>query len=181
MLTMTDLPLKTPFPRFPLYRWRMRKGRNDTVRGVDLPGIAQIGPEPSGDDVLVLCEVKTRSKSKAKTIVDQAYKGVVRDYTTRLGDQLMFHYLHLKMQGDNAAVSALKRFIRRDVPSFRTELVAAVIHETTLWDDTMLDSLPKRHPFKAGIEVQVTCVDNLQGWIEAVRNASIATCEALCP
>lgn len=180
MLTFTDLPARAPFPKFPLYRWRMRATRNDTVRGVDLLGVALSGAEPAADDVLLLCEVKTRAKTKTKTVVKEAYQGVMRDYTTRLAEQLLFQHVLLQGQGDHAASAALSRFFGRDVLPFRTQLIAAVVHDSTLWDDAFLDELPPVHPVKADVEVHVTCVDDLALWIDAVQSAAVSTCDPLC-
>jgi len=90
MFTWGDIQQHHPQPRFPLYRWRNRPSRNATVMGIDLLGYALQADSPSANDMLVLCEVKTRSKQKDKKVVEKAYKGVLKDYATRLVNQLMF-------------------------------------------------------------------------------------------
>jgi hypothetical protein len=113
--------------------------------------------------------------------VKQAYQGVTRDYTTRLAEQLLFQHVRLQGQGDHPAAAALSRFFGRDVRPFRTQLVAAVVHETSLWDDVFLDFLPERHSVAADVEVHMTCVDNLSVWIDAVQTAALLKCDSLCP
>lgn len=76
-------------PRFPAFRWRSRAHKNDTVRGPDLIGYAmhQEG-EPSNEDLLVMCEVKTRSVTVDDEVVKKAFEDAKKHYISRLANSL---------------------------------------------------------------------------------------------
>ena len=177
MFVWLDVQERPPLPRFPLYRWRLRAKRNDTIRGVDLLGYVLAGPEPTPNDLLVLCEVKTRSQSRNGRAVQRALDGVLRDYATRVASQLLFQHARLLQDGDAAGAAALARFYRTDVVPFRVRLIAAVVEDTRLWRDTDLNYLPQQHTAPAEVEVHITCVDDLWPWIGNVHGAAAAWCE----
>lgn len=177
ILTWRDLQTRDPQPRFPLYRWWLRATRNDTVRGVDLLGYALRPDSPSPDDLLVLCEVKTRAKTKNKKVARLAYDGVMKDYATRLTNQLLFQSKLLLQQGaDDTDRHAFTRFWSRGVTPYRRRLVAAVVHERRTWADEYLDALPRVHTAtsQTDVEVHVTCIDDLTDWIGRVHLAAIS-------
>lgn len=164
---------REPEPVFHLFRWRERATPDDTVRGVDLIGLAKRAKRPLRDDTLVLVEVKTRAKTKKRQIVRDAFRGVTKDYATRLSSSLLFHHLKLQRQGDPQAVAVLERFMGEDATDYQVLLVAAVVHDNAKWDDACFDELPEKHGLDAAVEVQVACVENLSLWIDAVRAEAI--------
>jgi hypothetical protein len=57
--------------------------------------------------------------------------------------------------------------------AYHTRVVAAVVHERTLWADSYLNYLPSRHRLHADVEVLIVCVEELRRWIRRVRNAAV--------
>jgi hypothetical protein len=169
-------------PRIPLMRWQTRQSRDDTVRGTDLIGYVAADSKPSKDDVLVLCEVKTRSSTKKATIVREAFNGVKKSYVTRLADQLFFQQHNLISLGDPASAQALNRFANPHAfGDYKTRLTAAVVHDSALWDDVCLDEMPSTGRLKAEVEVLVVCADALRQWIADVRRAATRHARTLNP
>lgn len=165
-------------PRFPLFRWRFRSAQDDTVRGVDLVGFVLKNEGPSPDDVLLLCEVKTRSKKIKKDIARVAYDGVRKDHATRLANQLLFQQHHLLMQGQAEDARKLARFRHPLRSPFHVRLVAAVVHENETWSADNLDHLPEqdgRPPEE--VHVLIICVDDLAKWIQEVHDEALASLE----
>jgi hypothetical protein len=176
MLSWSDLQTRPPQPRFPVYRWWNRSSRDDTVRGVDLIGYALRQDSPSPDDLLVLCEVKTRTKRRDKKVVEKAYKGVLKDHATRLANQLMFQSkLLIQQNGSAHDREGLARFWSKNVRPYRRRLIGAIVHDSTLWDDSLLDALPVRHEERSNVEVEihVTCIEELATWIDDVHSSAV--------
>jgi hypothetical protein len=160
-------------PTFPVYRWRNRMTRDDTVRGTDLIGYVAPGPEASPDDVLVMCEVKTRSATVAEDVVATAFDGVKKDSVSRLANSLLFQQAALLRDGKPEEAQRLARFANpHKFGSHKRRLVAAVVHEASLWDDAFLQHLPEAHGLDAEVEVVIVCVESLAPWIDAVHAAA---------
>jgi len=157
------------------YRWRSRSTKNDTVRGPDLIGYVMNETVPSPDDVLTICQVKTRSASVSPTVVRESYDDVVNDYVTRLATSLYFYQIWLRDKGNNAGADKYARFSSPHVAPYRRRLLAFVVHDTAIWQDVFLTELPDHHDQGAEVEVAVVvvCVDELAAWIEDVRQAAV--------
>ena len=167
-------------PRFPVFRWRNRSTRDDTVRGPDLLGYTYLDPDdPSDDDVLVICEVKTRASSVNDDIVREAYDDATKHYISDLKNALFFARRALHEQGDLEEEVRLARFSHpHDLP-YKRRLVPCVVHNEQTWKDDFLDTLPDEHRLLDDVEVVVICVDNLAKWIDAVFDLAIAAADDL--
>lgn len=167
-----DRPLK-----FPLYRWRLKQAPNSPVQGVDLVGYRMANDEPSADDLLVICEVKTRATRKNTAIALDALNGIRRDYATRLSEQLLYQDRHLREQNliFDADRIARFRYPHRYTFSFRKRLVAGLVHESRLWSDEYFDELPEEVTSEEGIEWEISlmCVGNLRRLFVDLRAAAI--------
>lgn len=159
-------------PRFPVYRWRNRSNKNDSVRGTDLVGYLMPQPEPSDDDLLYICEVKTRSSTVEPEIVQHAYRGMEKDFASRAANSLYFCQARLAQDGLAEEAQRLARYTNPHRRPYKKKLVAAVVHADALWQDAFLQVLPERHNLKADVEVLILRVGDLAGWIDQVYAAA---------
>lgn len=159
-------------PKFPVYRWRTRSTKNDTVRGTDLIGYLMPGPDPDDDDILYLCEVKTRASTVKPEIVQDAYKGAEKDFASRAANSLYFCQARLVQDGLAEEAQRLARYTNPHRRPFKKKLVAVVVHADALWKDDFLQVLPERHGLNADVEVLVFRVENLAEWIDQVYAAA---------
>jgi hypothetical protein len=162
-------------PTFALCRWRGRSKQNDTVTGPDLIGYVLNGNPPSADDVLILCEIKTRSSNIDKKVVRKAFDGVEKDFITRLTNSLYFYQILLRKDGRNDEALHYARFSNSYNAPYKKRLVACVVHDKTNWDDTFLQELPDQHNLPADMEVVILCIDNLADWIDVVHQSAVAS------
>jgi hypothetical protein len=182
ILSRSVLSARGDRPTFPVYRWRNRMTRDDTVRGTDLIGYVAPGAEPSSDDVLVLCEVKTRSATVAEDVVSAALDGVQKDSVSRLANSLLFQQHALLRDGQPEGARRLARFANpHRFGSHKRRLVAAVVHEASTWDEGFLQHLPEVHGLDAEVEVVIVCVESLAPWIDAVHAAAAEHALIACP
>ena len=167
-------------PRFPAFRWRNRAHKNDTVRGPDLIGYVIGGEEPSKNDLLIFCEVKTRSASVKKQIVEDAFVEAGKHYISQLANSLFFIQNWLRRQGQEAEARIYARFTNPHRDPYQKQLVPCIVHESQTWDDKFLEVLPETYQpsgeYKTGesIVVIIICVENLSSWIDEVHLAAIA-------
>lgn len=161
-------------PSFPVYRWRNRSNKNDTVRGTDLIGYLMTGPDPSDDDTLYLCEVKTRASTVKPEIVQEAYQGMEKDFASRAASSLYFCQARLAQDGLAEEAQRLARYTNPHRRPFKKKLVAAVVHADALWKDDFLEVLPEKHGLNADVEILVLRVEKLAGWIDEVYAATPA-------
>ena len=163
------------YPRFPAFRWRNRAHKNDTVRGPDLLGyVMSENGEPREEDVLVICEVKTRVASINKMVVKEAFDDVKRHYISKLANSLYFLQIWLRQQGQEDEASRFARFANPHKMPFNRRLVPCVVHEHRTWEDRFLEELPRAHKLGESVEVIVICVESVSEWIDAVHEAAIA-------
>jgi hypothetical protein len=167
---------------FPMFRWRNRAHKNDTVRGIDLLGYVMPGEEPNDDDKLILCEVKTRT-SKRRQIVEDAYKDAKTHSISRLANSLYFIQNWLRQYGYNDEAKKFSRFSNPHRVPFNLHLLPCVVHESKIWDDSYLDILPEIHSngeYKdtETVDVIVISVENLTDWIDEVHKTA-AMCAGL--
>ncbi len=166
-------------PRFPAFRWRNRADKNDTVRGPDLIGYVIGGDKPSENDLLIFCEVKTRSVTVKKTIVEDAFVEARKHYVSQLANSLFFIQSWLRRQGQDEEAKIYARFTNPHRDPYQKQLVPCVVHENQTWDDSFLEVLPETYQpsgdYKTGevIEVLIICVENLSDWIDQVHSAAI--------
>jgi hypothetical protein len=166
-------------PKFPAYRWRNRAHKNDTVRGPDLIGYVLGGGEPSENDLLIICEVKTLSASINKNVVKNAFEEVRQHYISQLANSLFFIQFWLRRQGQEAEARIYARFTNPHRDPYQKQLVPCVVHESQTWDDKFLEVLPETYQpsgeYKTGesIVVIILCVENLSDWIHQVHSAAI--------
>ncbi len=162
-------------PQFPLYRWRNRSTKNDTVRGADLIGYVKVTDTPNTNDLLVLCEVKTRSATTANTVVKDAYDGVAKDYVSRLASSLLFYQVHLRREGKLDEAQIYARFSNPHGQPYRRKLIAFIVHDEANWDNNFLNALPEQHGLEgvSEFDVVVLLVENLSGWIEQIRKSAV--------
>jgi len=173
MLTRSILEGWRDDPRFPVYRWRNRSHKNDTVRGCDLVGYV-LGSPPSANDILILCEVKTRSSTVDHTVAVQALRGVLKDHATRLANTLFFCQQALLRDGRRTEALELGRFYNpHKHGEYKRRLVACVVHESSSWLDAFFDELPPSVTLGQRLEVQVMVVrvEDLSTWIDDVLHA----------
>jgi len=160
-------------PCVPVYRWRNRAHKNDTVRGCDLVGYV-LGTNPSASDVLILCEVKTRSSAPDPEVAVEALRGVLKDYATRLANTVFFSQHALLRDGFPKEASELARFYNlHKHGEYKRRLVACVVYDAGLWQDTVLDVLPKTVNLgqRAEGQVLVIRVEDLSTWMSEVFQA----------
>lgn len=159
-------------PRFPVYRWRNRSNKNDTVRGTDLIGYLMARPDPSDDDILYICEVKTRASTVEPEIVQDAYRDMEKDFASRAANSLYFCQARLAQDGLAEEAQRLARYTNPHRRPYKKKLVAAVVHADALWQDAFLQVLPERHDLKADVEVLILRVEDLAEWIDQVYAAA---------
>ena len=182
MLARSVIQERRDHPCFPMFRWRNRAHKNDTVRGVDLLGYVMPDENPNKNDKLILCEVKTRT-SKRRLIVDDAYKDAKEHSVSRLANSLYFIQSWLRQYGHADEARKFARFSNPHKEPFDLELIPCIVHESKLWKDSYLDILPEYHStalYKEieTVEVIVVSVENLADWIDDVRAAAV-TCAGL--
>lgn len=183
MLTLSAIESRDPPLLFPLPRWRTRPTNDATVMGVDLVGYAVADPvTPSPDDILVLCEVKTRSSRANRRIVRVALDSIKKDFATRIANQLLFQQMLLRDWGMNDQADRLTRFRNPHAAAvpYRKRIIAGVVHDRNLWKDEFLDELPQKHQVGVDVDVEVALVvvEQLATWISEMRVASIAAAQA---
>jgi hypothetical protein len=183
ILARSIIQERSDSPCFPMFRWRNRAFKNDTVRGVDLLGYVMPNKKPNKDDKLILCEVKTRSSVRAR-VVDDAYQDAKDHSISRLANSLYFIQSWLRHNGRVEDARKFSRFSNPHKEPFDLELIPFVVHESNIWKDRYLDILPEEHlsigEYKKAetIEVVVICVENLTDWIDEVH-AAATTCAGL--
>lgn len=167
-------------PVFPVYRWRYRSNRDDTVKGPDLLGYVMSDPnEPTDDDVLVVCEVKTRAITTRDAVVLDAYQGATANYISSLKNHLFFARQKLLLQANSTHEARLARFANPHKQPYIRRLVPCVVHNDQTWDNAFLDFLPVQHGLSDEVEVVIICVDNLATWITEVFDTAIAAADDL--
>ena len=159
---------------FPVYRWRNRSSRNDTVRGTDLIGYLNVGDEPHKDDCLILCEAKSRTRSVKKKVVLDAFNGVKKDYASRMANSIVFCQARLLADGDEESAKKLARFRNPHKNPYKKKLVASVVHRTSSWRDEFIDELPPEHGLSADLKVIIFNIDDLHEVIDVVYSTAIA-------
>jgi hypothetical protein len=162
-------------PEFPVYRWRNRSHKNDTVRGMDLIGYVKGASRK--DDRLVVCEVKTRATTPNQKVAIDCYEQLTEGYVTRAASALLFAHQALLRDGQTERAAELARFRNpHEHGSYRWRLTASVVHDSALWQDSFLDALPGSYAFGSGVEVQVVVirVAALMVWIDLVYDGAIA-------
>ena len=97
-------------PSFPVMKWRYRNSKNDPGRGTDLIGYVMSGSRPRRNDLLVLCEVRTRSRSISTTVVKGAFDSVKKDSASRLAESIYFQANMLLNEGNRNEAKRLLRF-----------------------------------------------------------------------
>lgn len=179
ILTRSVIQERKDNPQFPAFRWRNRADKNDTVRGPDLIGYVINSKKPSSSDLLIFCEVKTRSSTVKEKIVEDAYLDVRKHYVSQLANSLFFIQSWLIRQGQNEEAKIYARFTNPYRDPYQKQLIPCVVHESKNWDDKFLEVLPKIYQpsgeYKTGesIEVLIICVENLSNWINQVHLAAI--------
>lgn len=158
---------------FPVYRWRNRSSRNDTVRGTDLIGILNVGDKPHEDDCLILCEAKSRSRSVKKQVVLDAFNGVKNDYASRMANSLVFCQARLLADGDVESAQKLARFRNPHKNPYKKKLVASVVHRSSTWKDEFIDELPREHGMDAELKVVIFNVEDLHEVIDEIYLSAI--------
>lgn len=166
---------------FPVLRWRIKAHKNDTVRGVDLLGYWMADTDPTPNDKLVWCEVKTRT-SKANDGVKSAYQDIVQKIdASRLANQLYFSQKKLLEQGLNDDAKKFARFSNPHKVSYTLLLMPCAVYESGFWRDTFLNSLPERHSNEykrmEAIQIIIITVENLASWINEVHQLAIKQAE----
>lgn len=177
MLARSVIQERRDHPCFPMFRWRNRAYKNDTVRGIDLLGYVMPNDEPNEDDKLILCEVKTRT-SKHKQVVEDAYKDAKTHSISRLANSLYFIQNWLRQNGYNVEAKKFSRFSNPHKAPFDLQLLPCVVHESKIWDDCFFDVLPENHStgeYKdiQSVEVIVISVENLRDWIDEVHKTAV--------
>lgn len=162
---------------FPVYRWRNRSSRNDTVRGTDLIGYINVGDEPHRDDCLILCEAKSRARSVKKQVVLDAFNGVKNDYASRMANSLIFSQARLLQDGDTENAKKLARFRNPHKNPYRKKLIASVVHRDSTWKDEFLDYLPEEHGMDAELKVVVFKIEDLHDFIDEIYSLAIEKAE----
>jgi hypothetical protein len=172
LLAERDHPLK-----FPLFRWRLKQAPNSPVQGVDLIGYGMPKGEPSGADFLVICEVKTRASRRRKTIARDVYRGVKRDYVSRLSEQLLYQDRLLREQGMKKEAESFRRFRYPHLYQFpfETRLIGGVVHDAALWMDDLFDLLPEKTTNEEGVtsEIALMCVETLASLFEDLQASAV--------
>ncbi len=159
--------------RFPVYRWRNRSSRNDTVRGTDLIGYLNVGDEPNIDDCLILCEAKSRSRSVNKQVVLDAFNGVKKDYASRMANSLIFCQARLLADGDEESAKKLSRFRNPHKSPYKKKLVACVVHRSSTWKDEFVNELPEEHGMDADLKVVIFNIEDLHEVIDEVYSSAV--------
>lgn len=160
----------------PVYRWRNRSTKNDTVRGTDLIGYCNKSTIPGPDDLLVMCEVKTRSATVKADIAAEALAGAKKDYASRLANSIAFSQARLLYDGLNDKAAALARFRKPHPTPYRKRIIGAVVHDAANWNDDFLKYLPATHDLPMKVGVTILKVEELATWIDELF--STATEEA---
>ena len=180
ILARSVLRERGDLPVFPVYRWRSRSKRDDTVRGPDLLGyVISDFEQPSDEDVLYICEVKTRASTIKPSIVLDAFQGATENYISDLKNHLFFARQKLLQQGDEEGELRLSRFAHPHNHPYIRRLVPCVVHNDQTWDDSYLSELPVRHGLSDEVEVVVICVPDLAAWIGEVFDLAIAAADDL--
>jgi hypothetical protein len=164
-------------PQFPAERWRNRSTKNDTVRGTDLIGYCFTNNEPSEDDLIVLCEVKTRESGGDKEVVQKAYDGVLKDNATRLAHSLYLLQHALLRDGMEEEAKKLGRFAKPYENPYRKRLTACIVHEDKNWTNDYLQILPNNHNLPDEFIVVVILVENLAKCIDEIYDSAINSYE----
>ena len=149
----------------PVYRWRNRSTKNDTVRGTDLIGYCNYSHIPSPQDLLVMCEVKTRSATVNPEVVADALAGAQEDYASRLANSIAFSQARLLYDGLKNESAALARFRRPHSTPYRKRIIGAVVHDAAKWDDDFLKHLPAAHGLPIEVGITILKVEDLATWI----------------
>ncbi|MFV2044657.1 MAG: hypothetical protein ACC700_15660, partial [Anaerolineales bacterium] len=148
--------------------------KNDTIRGPDLIGYKMQNLDiPSDDDLLVIAEVKTRSKTVSNKVIGEAFGDAKKHYISRLANSLATMQHWLKQQGDDEEAARIARFLNPHALPFRKRLNPCVVHNSATWDDDFLKALPEEHNLKDSVVVLVICVEELPKWIDAVYEAAV--------
>jgi len=161
----------------PVYRWRNRSTKNDTVRGTDLIGYCNQSNIPTAGDLLVMCEVKTRSAKVKPEIVSDALEGAQKDYASRLANSIAFAQARLLTDGLNNEAAALARFRKPHSTPYRKRIIGAVVHDAANWDDAFLEHLPATHGLLIEVGITILKVEQLASWIHELFIAAIAEAE----
>jgi hypothetical protein len=162
--------------KFPVFRWRNRSTKNDTVRGTDLIGYAIVNAQAvSEHDILILCEVKTRAATVKDDIVLDALDDVKKDYASRMANSVHFYQARLLQDNLPEEAKIIGRFINPHNAPYKKKLLAVVVHAEHLWKDAFLQVLPNTHGLKAEVTVQIIRVEELAVWINEVYVAAIAS------
>lgn len=150
-------------PIFPGYRWRSKQHKDQTVQGFDLIGYLYADEDsPSQDDVLVLCEVKTRSSTVDRDVALQAYSDLKKHYISKLANYLAYYRAWLRQNGFESEADKLDRFSNPHELKFTKRLVPAVVHEESTWMDEFLDVLPQNHDGSEDLVFALIAVENLR-------------------
>jgi len=161
--------------KFPAFRWRNRSTKNDTVRGTDLIGYTVVNAQAvSEQDVLILCEVKTRAAAVKDDIVLDALTGVKKDYASRMANSLHFYQARLIQDDLPEEAKIVGRFINPHNAPYKKQLFAVVVHADHLWEDAFFKVLPNAHGLKIEVTVQIIRVEELADWINEVYAAALA-------
>lgn len=169
-------------PQFPAERWRNRMTVNDTVRGTDLIGYVVTDTKASPSDLFVLAEVKTRAATTSPTVVREAYDGVQKDHVSRASVSLLFCRHALLRDGKPKEADTLARFANPHLfGSYKTRLIAGVVHDAGTWDDELLAVLPLNHGLNEDVQFQVlvVTVEAFRAWIGAVHAEAVKYARSL--
>ena len=161
-------------PQFPAQRWRNRSTKNDTVRGTDLIGYHLTSNQPNEDDLMVLCEVKTRENGGDKEVVKKAYDDVLKDNATRLTHSLYLLQHVLLRDGMEEEARRLGRFSKPYENPFRKRLIACIVHEDKNWTNDYLQILPDQHNLPDELLVVVVRVEDLAKHIDEIYAGAIS-------
>lgn len=164
-------------PCFPMFRWRNKAHKNDTVRGIDLLGYVMPSDKPNEDDKLILCEVKTRT-SKNRQVVEEAYNDTKTHTISRLASSLYFIQNWLRQNSYDGEAIKFSRFSNPHKTPFELQLLPCVVHESRIWDDCFFDVLPENHSSgeyknSQSVDVVVISVENLSDWIDEVHKTAV--------
>lgn len=166
-------------PQFPAHRWRDRENKNATITGPDLIGYVIGSKNLSKNDLLILCEVKTRAITISDKVVEEAYKGARKHYASKLANSLLFLQKHLNSLGRYEEAKNYARFKDPYKNNYQRQIVPCVVHESSTWDEKFLELLPEKYDpvgeYKIGekIEVLIICVENLSDFIDRVYSEAI--------